>query len=207
MTRILIALALGAFVLVGGATCAGWSWYSTGVQLQEGALAQYRDNQNRYDAFWKTVRETAQIPAQYKDDFKDLLVAETSAKFGEGGSKAAFQWFQERSIQLSPELYAQVQRAIEAGRNDFKVSQTTLLDKQRRLRAHRNVPTGRVFRGFVDFLEEVHGDLAPPKDLDGDGLLTVLDYPIVTSTRTQEAFAAGKDEEVQVFGRAAAADK
>lgn len=196
---VVLAVFLGVVLLVGG--CGAMGWYNTGVSLQETTLAQYRDNQNSYDAMWKKIVETAQVPAQYKEDFKGLLVAENTAKFGPEGSVAGMQWFQERQIQLAPELYVQVQRVIEAGRNDFKNGQTMLLDKQNRLRTHYKQVGGKLYRGMgIDFLDDIEGDLKPPKDMDGDGRYTVLDYSIVTSARTNNAFKTGEDQAVKVFG-------
>ena len=171
------------------------------LPLLYNTLAQYRDNMNRYDNFWKSVSEMAQIPNQYKSDFKELLIAETSAKFGPEGSKAMFQWFKERELKPATEIYTKIQTAIEAGRADFKRGQQMLLDKQRRVRTHRKKAWGGFCRIFTDFLEDVGGELTPPKDLDGDGRYTVLDYDIVTSARTKAAFQTGEDAPLDVFGK------
>ena len=198
-----IALVFGIlFLVVGLGTCGSvWSWQSTGVELQETTLAQYRDNMNRYDAFWKSVKEMAQIPDKYKDDFKDLLVSETKAKFGPGGSTAGFQWFKDREIKFDAGIYKKIMNAIEAGRADFKRGQTMLLDKQRRARANHKKPFGVICRNFTDWLDDIDGKLKPPTDLDGDGRYTVFDYDIVTSKRTKKAFESGEDDAVNVFGK------
>jgi len=201
--RVLIGVGIAVVVLF-VATCGGvLSWNSTGVSLQATTVAQYQSNQVTYDAFWKGVQETAQVPAQYKDDFKQILVAETSAKFGPEGSQATMQWFKERNLVLPSEMYTQIQRMIEAGRNDFKRNQNTLLDKQNVITAHRNAPWGRFCRwAGWDYLEDIKGKLQPPTDKDGDGRFTVLDYNIVTSVETKKAFADGVAAPVQVFPKA-----
>lgn len=179
------------------------SYRSTGVSLQEGVIAQYRDNQNKYDAFWKSVTEVAQVPDKYKDDFKALVVSETEAKFGPDGSQAAMQWFKERNLTLPSDIYTKVQTVIEAGRKDFQRGQQSLLDKQRAARTFYKKPWGAFCRTLGgDWLEEIpEGDLRPPRDIDGDGQYTVFDYDIVTSARTKEAFRTGEDAPVQVFGK------
>lgn len=202
-TQMRILLAIGAAIVVLGLGLLGVasSWYNTAISLEESVKAQWTDNQNRYDAFWKTVKETAQVPDKYKDDFKDVLVSETKAKFGEGGSKAAFQWFKDRNINFDASQYRKIQDVIESGRNDFKRGQTELRDKQRAYAVHLKSFWGRMWASYYDMPHVVHGALAPTKDLDGDGKLTVLDYPIVTSARTQKAFATGQDDEpISVFG-------
>lgn len=175
------------------------SWYSTGISLQETTLAQYRDNQNKYDAFWKSVTEVAQIPDKYKTDFKDIVLSETRAKYGDSGSNAMFQWFQDRNLTLPSEIYTKIQTVIESGRADFKRGQQDLLDKQRRTRTHYKTVLGSFCRIFTDFLENVEGELKPIKDLDGDGRYTVLDYDIITSRRTKRAFETGEDDPIDVF--------
>lgn len=200
MSRVGLAVGGGVLVLVLGLLFGVMGWYNTGVGLNAGTLAQYRDNQNKYDAFWKSVTEVAQVPAQYKDDFKALVVQETEAKFGPEGSQATMQWFKERSLTLPPELYTRVQTVIEAGRADFKQGQQMLLDRQRRAMTHRDTAWGQFAGMFANPFKEINGELKPPKDLDGDGLYTIFDYDIVTSAKTKKAFETGEDEAINVFG-------
>ncbi len=191
-------LAILLFGLLLGTT----GWYNDAVSLEETVKAQYNDNRNQYDNFWKKVKEVAQVPEQYKEDFKDLLVSETEAKYGKEGSQASFQWLQDRNINFSEKMYLNVQSVIESGRNDFKQGQTALLDKQRKYSVHLKTFFARMLAGWYDMPHVLSGELAPVKDLDGDGKLTALDYPIVTSARTNAAFKAGEDNEtVNVFGK------
>lgn len=202
MTRIFAILA-GVLVILGIATgLSAISWYDGAVAKQEGVKAQFRDNQNEYDNFWKKVQEAAQVPSQYKDDFKELLATETTAKYGKEGSQATMQWFRDRQINFPDTMYLKLMNIIESGRNDFKRGQTMLLDKQQVFSVATKTFWGRELAGFWDIPTALTGPLAPTKDLDGDGKLTVLDYPIVTSKRTNDAFASGEDNEpISVFGK------
>lgn len=204
-TKIILAAA-AAVILTGLIVFFGMvGWYDDAVKLENTTAAQWQSNQNTYDAFWKTVREVAQVPEQYKEDFKQLLVQETQAKYGPEGSKATMQWFQDRHINLDASMYRKIQDVIESGRADFKRSQDTLLDKQRKTHDMMEGYWGGVFARHYDFPRVQKGNYAPPKDVDGDGKLTVLDYPIVTSARTKQAFEKGEDDEVDVFGKSQAA--
>lgn len=198
-----IALGAGvAFVLLMGGTCASSiSWHNGAVKLENTTKAQWTDNQNTYDSFWKKVSEVAQVPSQYKDDFKDLLATANTAKYGKDGSQAQMQWFKDRQINLDAGMYRQLMQVIEAGRDDFKRAQTMLSDKQRRYRDKLEMWPGSTWASWHEFPRVVKGDAAPPKDSDGDGVLTVLDYPIVTSAKTKQAFATGEDEALDVFGK------
>jgi hypothetical protein len=199
--KILIVSGAAFLLLILATFVSMTSWYDTAVRLENTTKAQWMSNQNTYDAFWKTVKEVAQVPDKYKEDFKDLLVSETAAKFGPEGSKATMQWFQERQINFDSGMYRKVQDVIESGRQDFKRSQNELLDKQRKVADLTQSYWGGVMARHYNFPRDLQGAAAPPKDLDGDGRLTVLDYPIVTSARTAKAFATGQDEEVQVFNK------
>lgn len=176
-------------------------WFDSATFLENATKAQWRDNQSTYDTMWKTIKEVAQVPEQYKEDFKQLLVADNAAKFGPNGSTATMQWFKERNINFDSSMYRKIQDVIESGRQDFKRSQTELLDKQRKVQDMTQSYWGGIMAQHYNFPRVMAGDFAPPRDADGDGKLSVLDYPIVTSARTQAAFATGKDEEVNVFGK------
>lgn len=191
----------GALLFALGVWLAGITWYNTAISLEESVKAQYRDNQNEYDAFWKKVRETAQVPDKYKEDFKTLLVAETGAKYGPNGSQAPMQWLQDRQIAFDASQYRKIQDVIESGRDDFKRAQTELLDKQRVFGTQLRSYWGSMWARHYALPHTLTGPLAPPRDLDGDGWLTVLDYPIVTSGKTSAAFQSGQDDALTVFVR------
>ncbi len=203
MNRTVIALIVCATVI--GATLIGTyvGFYNDAVKLENGVKAQFQSNKNTYDAFWKKVTEVAQVPGQYKEDFKDVILGNTEARYGEDGSKAQMQWITEHAVDFDSSMYRKVQTVIESGREDFKQSQDDLLDKQRVYATHLQTFTGSMLAGFAGFPKAFpeKAKLAPTDDLDGDGFLTVLDYKIVLSKKTNAAFATGEDEEIDVFGK------
>lgn len=186
-----IALVLGSCI----------SFQNNAVRLENAVKAQFQDNKNTYDAFWKKVVETAQIPDKYKEDFKDLLVSETKARYGEGGTDATMLWLQERQINFDATMYNRLMTIIEEGRNDFRTGQTRLVDRKRVYEDHLGVFPGSTWAGMTGFPRPVMGELAPTTDLDGDGLYTVLDYKVMTSAKTEKAFQTGEDEALDVFGK------
>lgn len=199
--KILMGLGISGAILGMAILLCITNWFDGAVAAENGVKAQWKSNQNTYDAFWKKVQEVAQVPSQYKDDFKELLVAETQAKYGSEGSKATLQWLKDRNINFDASMYRKIQDVIESGRDDFKRSQDMLTDRQRVYANRIEGMWGRILASSEGFPREVKGDAAPPKDLDGDGKLTVLDYPIVTSARTKKAFQTGEDEQIDVFGK------
>jgi len=176
-------------------------FYNNAVRLENAVSAQYESNKNSYDSFWKKISEMAQVPDKYKEDFKDVLVGNMEARYGDGGSKAQMQWIQEHSVAFDSSLYQKVMTAIESGRNDFRQGQDDLLDKQRVYKNHLQSFGGSLWAGFGGFPREIGGELTPSSDRDGDGIKSVLDYRIVTSKRTEAAFDSGEDEAIDVFGK------
>lgn len=192
----------GGVVLLLLISCIGSciSFQNNAVRLESAVKGQWKDNKNTYDAFWKKVTEAAQIPDKYKEDFKELLVADTQGRYGKDGTNPMMLWMQERQLSLDPKLYERLMTIVESGRDEFKRSQQALIDKQRVYENHLGEFPGSFWAGFTGFPKAVQGDLAPPSDVDGDGLYTVLDYKAVTSKKTEAAFATGEDEALQVFG-------
>ena len=176
-------------------------FFNEATKLEASTRAQWGQNQNNYDKFWKSISEMAQVPSQHKDDFKEVLVGNTEARYGEDGSQAQFQWIQEHAVNFDSSMHVKLMTAIEAGRGDFENNQKLLLDKQRKYRVHVESFGGSIWAGFSGHPKEVMGEQAPPKDIDGDGFLTVLDYPIVTSKKTKRAFEEAEDEALDVFGK------
>ncbi|MCX6780519.1 MAG: hypothetical protein NT003_00140, partial [Candidatus Magasanikbacteria bacterium] len=62
----------------------GMSWYSTAVSLTNATEAQWRQNQNSYDAFWKQVKEVAQVTEEYKESFRQVLIGTTELRYAKG---------------------------------------------------------------------------------------------------------------------------
>lgn len=168
-------------------------FFNSSVSQDNGVVAQAQSNKNSYDSFWKRVQETAQVTTQHKEDFKEVLATENLT------SKALIQWMQARDVRLSENEYLQLMRVIEAGRNDFKRGQDELLDRQRRYRTHLDSFWGSIWVQTSGHPRELRGELAPSTDLDGDGRITCLDYPIVTSAKTETAFKTRQDDAIQVF--------
>ena len=174
--------------------------YNSLNSQEKGIQATWRDSAVQYDAFWKKVKEVAQVPESYKDAFKEVILTTTEARYRD--KDPAFLMITEANPQLDPSMYVQVQRVIEAGRNNFAQTQRTLVDRQRAFDTALSSFPNNVIAGMFGFPHEVNGEFRPTKDLDGDGKYTVLDYSTVTSGKTQEVFSTGReDEALDVFGK------
>lgn len=166
-----LALMLGAVYVIGAL-----GYRQDCVEAEAGIKAQYKQNQNNYDNMWKKFRELAAVPDMYVSDMKKLWSETMTARYGKDGSKALFQWIQEHNPDLKVEVYTQLQRAIEAGRNGFAADQKQLLAKKQAYEVLLKGNRSLFYNMWFNF---------PRIDLDA--------YDIVTSDRTDEAFKTKKD--------------
>lgn len=152
------------------------------VRTENGIKAQYSDNQNIYDKMFKSFRETAQVPEMYANDLERVYKGAIQARYGENGSKALFQFIKEQNPTFDSSMYTKLQSMIEANRNQFAASQTTIVDKCRVYDDQRLQFPGSMVAGFFGF---------PKLDLEKH-------CKVVTSGRTEKAFDSKKDEEIKL---------
>jgi hypothetical protein len=170
------------FVLtgLGFASCAV-SVHNTCVTQEAGIQAQYDQDQNNYDNFIKTVKESAQIPEMYTDDLVKVAKAAIGSRYGADGSKALFQFIKEHNPNVDSAIYTKIQQQIESGHLNFEQNQKMLLDKKRVYQTTLGTWPNSMFAGAMGF---------PKIDLSKFG--------IVTSEETAKAFATGKAPPMQL---------
>ena len=74
--------------------------------------------------------EAAQVPDMYKNDFKELIKEDIQGRYGKDGSKAMFQWIQERQMQPDAGLYKKLMQITSAGRTDIDRAQKVMVDQR-----------------------------------------------------------------------------
>lgn len=159
-----------------------------GVEAETRLEAKFEDNKNVLGQYTIKIGEMAQVPAIARDDLKDILQATFEGRYGSEGvergsdpNKQTFQWLQEQNPNLTPELYTRLQQTMEAGRNEFKVSQTELLDEKRAYETN----LGYVWRGF--WLK-----------MAGYPKIDLSKIKIVVASDTQQKFETGVDEGIKL---------
>jgi len=144
---------------------------NTCISNEKSIQAQFEQNKNNYDNYFKKLKEVAQVPEMYVEGLKDVYNTAMSGRYGDGGSKAVFQWLQEQNPQIDASIYKQIQQVIEAGRNDFESNQKMLIDKKRIYEVYYQQFPNSVIASILGF---------PKIDLDI--------YSIVTSELTETIF-------------------
>lgn len=180
-SKSLIVILGGVGLLVVAGIMSYVSAFNYGNEAEQSLIAKYDNMENILGQYSLKVMEAGSVPAMYKDDMKDVMTSVMSARQGEGGSKAAFQWFKEHEINLDPGLYAKIQTIIEAGRNKFQNAQTGFIDAKRSYSTN----LGYLWKGFW------MARAGYPK-------INLDDYVIISSGHAKQAFETKIDTAIKI---------
>jgi len=153
-----------------------------GNRLEVAISAKYQDNENVYANGTQKVMEIAQVPAMMADDLARVTREAIGGRYGANGSQAVFQMLREQNPQLDASMYRKIQTVIESFRDEFKNSQTQLLDQCRNYETLR----GNVWSGFWLNLAGY-----PKKDI--NKMCT-----IVTTEKARQTFETKRDTGIQL---------
>lgn len=177
-----VGISAGVAVL---AVAIGGSYISAanrGNRLEVAIKAKYADNENIYANGTQKVMEIAQVPGMYAADLQKVVTSAIQGRYGANGSQATVQWIKEAGLNLDPSMYKKIQQAIEAFRDEFKNSQTQLLDQC------RNYET---LRGYV--WSGMWLNLAGYPKMDVNKMCT-----IVTTDKARQTFETKRDTGIQL---------
>lgn len=156
-------------------------FYNIAVRTENGIEAQYTQNKNNYDNYFKKLKEVAQVPEMYASDLRKLYDGTMKGRYGANGSKAVFQWIQEHNPTVDASIYARIQTVVESGRNSFEADQKSLIDKKREYANLLKTFPNNLLAGFLGL---------PKIDLNK--------YDIVTSEETEDTFEKKKSEPIKL---------
>lgn len=150
----LVLLVVLTMVTVGGSYI---SAVNTGARFEANIDKFDKSSANTLSAYTLKLKEAASVPDKYVGALKDNIKATFEGRYGEGGSKATFQWIQEQNIPLDPSVYTKLQSIIDAGREEFKLSQDRKLESCAQYEVARNVFWGGLWLNIAGY---------PKKDID-----------------------------------------
>jgi hypothetical protein len=179
-----LAMSIAAVTVVGFMGIGAVSYISahnTGNRLEQNIKATYENNRNILAQYGNKIAEAAQVPAMQRDDLTQVVTAALEGRYGEDGSQAVFQWIQEQNPQIDSTVYVQLQRMIEAGRNDFTAAQTKLTDQKRVY----ETALGSFWQGTW-------------MNVAGYPKINLDEFKIVSTARADGAFSSGVEEPLQL---------
>lgn len=167
-----------SLIIMGAIVCATAyvSANNYGATVEASLRASRDDNKNILAQYQQKVLEIAQVPAMYRDDFKAVVEGAVSGRYGADGSKAVVQWIKESNINFDSSLYIKLTETIQAGRKDFEIGQTRMID----IRRGYETNMGYMWRGF--WLK-----------IAGYPKINLKDYQPITTTNVEETFSRGKE--------------
>ena len=146
------------------------------IGLRNTIEAKQSDNKNVYDSTWKQISQCAQVTDAQKQALLEIVTGYAKARTGNGGGSLATS-VQEVVPTMDTSTFNQLMNIITSARKQFERVQTEILDLNRE---HNNCI-----------------DMFPSSIVCGGR--AKIKVELVTSSRTGEAFATGKDDDVNVF--------
>ncbi|MEN6550048.1 MAG: hypothetical protein ABFE07_28735 [Armatimonadia bacterium] len=166
-------------VLAVAAVVIGSMWVSAHnreVALRNAITAKQKDNTSEFDNMFKKISQSAQVTEGQKNALKEIFVSYAQARGGVQGN-AVMKWLQESVPNVDTSTFKNLQNIITASRDAWTMRQKELLDLKRE---HDNIRTQFPTNLFV-------------------GGRPAIEVTIVTSSRTDESFKTGKDDNTKVF--------
>jgi len=159
------------------------SAYNYSNKSEVGITTQRQNNKNILGQYTIKISEMVQVPTMMKNDLKEVIREAIGGRYGSDGSKATWQWIKEHNPTVDPDLYRNIQQAMEAGRNKFENAQTLLLSRCQDYEEQQ----GRLVRGLF-----IRTAGYPKIDY------KMLCKPIVAEG-TEETFSSGVDKGVKIL--------
>lgn len=182
MKTALIILSVFVSLLIIGSMVIGLTYVSYSnqeINLREAINAKQKDSKVIFDKSWKIVQKTAGVTDRYADQFRkvynDIMTARYDNKNGDRG--ALFNFVTEANPNFNERLYEKLVDEIKEQQEDFTLVQQELISISQEHRKYiRQFPASFFIGGRGD-----------------------VEIQLVTSTRTEDTFKTGLDDNTNVF--------
>lgn len=171
---------VGAFVLIASLFIGSiFSTLDREAGLRVTIEAKQKDNKSELDNTIKVISQTAQVTDAQKQALVDIIVGNAKARNGSSGSLATL--VKEAVPTVDTTTFNNLQNIIVAKRDGWTMRQKELLDLSR----EHNKMFETLYSGtLLNFFGRKK-----------------IDVVIVTSTRTEQSFETGKDDDISVFNK------
>lgn len=175
-SRIIWGSVVGLFVIIYMWMSISYNNYANRTEVA--AKSKTKACKVDYDDMWKTIKQQAGVVDKYQESFNkiysDLIAGRYSDKDGQG---QLMSWIQEHNPQFDPSMFKQLMNTIESKRTDFATRQKELIAIQDEYNQTIVAFPGSWF-------------LSNRKE---------MDVQIITSTKTEEVYKTGKEDDIEVF--------
>lgn len=150
------------------------------TRLRNAIAAKQTDNTSEFDNCWKKISQVAQVTEGQKNALLEIFTgyAEARGKAMEGGAGVA-KWVKESCPNVDTKTFENLQNIITGSRDRWTLQQKELIGLKNE---HDNIRTQIPSSLICSIL--------------GRGEIKIT---VVTSTKTEEAFKTGKDDDTSVF--------
>jgi hypothetical protein len=178
-TSYIVAIAVAGMIAVAGLilVVSGISTYNTQSSLKNTYEMKVEANKTDFDNMFKKIQQTAQVSEAQKDAFKEIYTSYASARTSEGQGKV-MAWIREAAPKVDLKIYTQVLNIVVGSRDSWTSRQKELVDVAREYNQNLVTFPKNIFLGFFGFKK--------------------IEPQIVTSTRTENAFKTGRDDDIDL---------
>ena len=149
---------------------------NTEIRLRNQAEAVQLDNTNEFDLMWKKISQVAQVTKAERASVEKIIIEYAGKRTGTGSRGGFINAVRESLPNISDKAFTNLQNIIVSSRDRFAMRQKQLIDLKRE---HDNLRMTFPNSMFIGSRPE-------------------LEIKIITSTRTEEAFETGKDDNVDL---------
>lgn len=175
------AVCLGLFVFV----MSGISVYNNQAELGNLYEMKVKANEAEFDNMWKKIKQTAQIPEQKKDAFKEVFIEYAQARTSDSAGSVV-NFVRESNPNLDLGVYDNLMNTINGSRDSWTMRQTELVDIARQYN-----------QNMVVF----------PRNLYLKVFFSKINPKVISSGKTKETFESGEDNDLDLFERRGNGDK
>jgi hypothetical protein len=167
------ALVLGLLLVMMGV-----GYNNKEIDLRNQAAAQQLANEAQFDEVWKVIKQVANVTDKYAADFRGIYNDIMAGRYAaDGENNPMFKWISEQNPTLDSAMYIKLADTINAQRAGFTRVQKRLIDIKREHDNLRKKFPSKLFLADAPELEIV----------------------IVTSSKTEDVFANGIDDDMTLF--------